>query len=68
MDASSHLDTVDINEMTIAVTKKHLGDDARVTFYLIDGEVFIQQAQVRSFDFIYADAIPGKFSLLDETL
>lgn len=68
MNESSHLDTVDINEMTIAVAKKHLEQDARVTFHLMDGELFIQQAPTRSFDLIYADAIPGKFSLLNQTL
>lgn len=68
MDESSHLDTVDINKSLVAVAKKHIGDDARVTFHLMGGDKFIQQAQAESFDLIYADAIPGKFSHLDETL
>lgn len=68
MDESSHLDTVDIDETVVAVARKHLEQDARVTFRLTGGEAFIQQAQGRSFDLIYADAMPGKFSWLDETL
>lgn len=68
MDKSSHLDTVDINENLVAVARKHLGDDPRVTFHLINGDEFIQQAQAQLFDLIYADAIPGKFSLFPETL
>lgn len=68
MDESSHLDTVDIDENLVAVAKKHLGGDARVRFHLVGGEEFIKQAQAESFDLIYADAVPGKFSYLDETL
>lgn len=68
MDESSHLDTVDIDENLVALAKKHFGDDARVTFHLAGGDEFIKQAQAESFDLIYADAIPGKFSHLDQTL
>ncbi len=68
MDESSHLHTIDTDENVVAVAEKHLGSDARVTFHLISAEEFIKQAQAESFDLIYADAIPGKFSYLDETL
>jgi predicted O-methyltransferase YrrM len=34
----------------------------------VDAAVFIHDSARREFDFIYADAWPGKFSHLDETL
>lgn len=68
MDERSHLDTVDIDENLVAIAKKHLEKDPRVTFHLLGGEEFIKQAQAESFDLIYADALPGKFLYLDETL
>jgi predicted O-methyltransferase YrrM len=68
MDATSQLDTVDNNEPVVAVARKHLGADPRVRFHLLDGAEFIRNAPQRAFDLIYADAWPGKFSHLDETL
>lgn len=68
MDSLSALDTVESDEKLVAVAKKHLGHDSRVEFHVLDGAIFIEQAQGRLFDFIYADTWPGKFSHLDETL
>jgi hypothetical protein len=42
--------------------------DSRVTFYVMDGAEFIGQAFGRRFEFDCADALPGKFSHLDEAL
>jgi predicted O-methyltransferase YrrM len=39
-----------------------------VTFHVADGAAFIRHATAGVFDFIYADAWPGKFTHLDETL
>ena len=50
------------------VSKRHLDGDARVTFHIVDGAEFIQRASRGQFDLIYADAWPGKFIHLDETL
>jgi len=68
MDANSHLDTVDTDAAVMAVAERHLGSDPRVTFHLADGADYIQRAKTGQYDLIYADAWPGKFSHLDDTL
>ena len=68
LDAVSRLDTVDTDAAVQAVAKRHLRGDPRVTFHAVDGAEFIGRAARGSFDLIYADAWPGKFSHLDETL
>ena len=68
MDSTSRLDTVDSDANVVAAAKRHLGADKRVTFHVVDGAAFIRQAPPDAFDFIYADAWPGKFSHLDDTL
>jgi predicted O-methyltransferase YrrM len=68
MDADSHLDTVDTDPAVVAVARRHLGTDFRVTFHVMDGAAFIGQPAAGRFDLIYADAWPGKFTHLDETL
>lgn len=68
MDAASRLDTVDTDPEVVAIAKRHLDADERVTFHIADGAEFIGKLQAGSFDFIYADAWPGKFSHLDEAL
>jgi predicted O-methyltransferase YrrM len=68
MDQGSRLESVDTDPAVVAVARRHLGSDRRVTFHVIDGAEFVRQAPRGEFDFIYADAWPGKFSHLDETL
>src|SRR3954462_10306009 len=68
MDADSTLDTVDTDPNVVAVARRHLGADRRVTFYIADGGAFIERAPKAAFDLIYADAWPGKFTHLDEAL
>ncbi len=68
MNAECRLDTVDSDPNVVAVARKHLAGDPRVTFHVMDGADFIKQAPQRQFDLIYADAWPGKFTHLDETL
>jgi predicted O-methyltransferase YrrM len=68
MDRTSRLDSVDTDPTVVAVAQRHLGSDTRVTFHVMDGAEFIRQAAHGAFDLIYADAWPGKFSHLDETL
>src|SRR5262245_38022748 len=62
MDSKSRLQTVDSDPNVVAIARRHLGDDRRVTFHVMDGAEFLQQAPRAEFDFIYADAWPGKFS------
>lgn len=69
MSANAKLTTVELKEEHTAVAKKHLGQDSRVTFVTMDGIAFLKSLDdSQRFDFIFADAIPGKFALLEETL
>jgi len=68
MDSVSRLDSVDTDATFAAVAERHLGSDPRVSFHVMDGAEFIRQAPRGQFDFIYADAWPGKFTHLDEAL
>jgi len=68
MDATSRLDSVDSDASVVAVAQRHLGSDGRVTFHIADGAEYIQRAVPGQCDLIYADAWPGKFSHLDQTL
>jgi len=68
MNSTSTLDTVDIDEAVGGVARRHLGVDSRVRFHLMDGAEFIERAAAGMYDLIYADAWPGKFTHLAETL
>lgn len=68
MDERSELDTVDTDPRVVDVARRHLQSDRRVRFHVRDGADFLRDSQVGSFDLIYADAWPGKFSHLDEAL
>jgi predicted O-methyltransferase YrrM len=68
MDAESRLDTVDTDATVVDVARRHLASDPRVTFHVEDGAAFIERASRGRYDVIYADAWPGKFTHLDETL
>ena len=68
MDSTSTLDTVDTDPAVVAVAERHLCSDRRVSFHIVNGAEFVRRASPAQFDLIYADAWPGKFSHLDETL
>lgn len=68
MNQSAMLDSVDVDQRVLQIAQRHLGSDKRVTFHNCDGEDFIKQAQPDTYDLIFADAWPGKYSILDETL
>ncbi|MEX0771145.1 MAG: class I SAM-dependent methyltransferase [Balneolaceae bacterium] len=68
MNQSALLDSVDNDKAILKIARRHLGGDRRVAFHDCDGENFIKDAQPDSYDLIFADAWPGKYSLLDETL
>jgi len=68
MDLGSHLDSVDTDATLQQIARRHLGHDARVTFHVADGAAFLEQTRPQQFDFIYADAWPGKFSHLEVAL
>jgi predicted O-methyltransferase YrrM len=68
MDRAATLDTVDTDPEAVAVARRHLGTDYRVTFHVMDGAMFLESQTARQFDLIYADAWPGKFTHLNQAL
>jgi predicted O-methyltransferase YrrM len=68
MDPDSRLVTVDIDPNVVQIAQRHLGHDPRVTFQVTDGAAFLERSAPDEFDFIYADAGPGKFTHLDLAL
>jgi predicted O-methyltransferase YrrM len=68
MDATARLDSVDSDERVLAVARRHLAADPRVTFHLADGAEFLARLPSGQFDFVYADTWPGKFMHLGVAL
>lgn len=67
MDASSQLTSVDNDAAVQAIAQKHLTDE-RLILICADGNEWIADNSTNKYDFIFADAWPGKYSLLNETL
>jgi predicted O-methyltransferase YrrM len=67
MDKNSLLVAIENNELLINVAKKNI-DDSRVEFLLADAYKWINEYEGTKFDFIFADAMPGKYDLFDETI
>ena len=68
MGQGARLVSVDTDPGVQAVARDALGDDPRVTFVIGDGLDFVRAQRPASFDLIFADAWPGKYEGLDETL
>jgi predicted O-methyltransferase YrrM len=68
MGASASLVSVDNDARVQAVARQALGEDSRVSFIVSDGLDYIRAQAPASFDLIFADAWPGKYDGLDETL
>ena len=68
MDADARLTSVDSDATVSEIARRYLGHDSRVTFHVGDAAAFLEQADRQSFDLIYADAWPGKFTHLDFAL
>ena len=67
MDINSSLVTVENNELLIEVARKNI-NDSRVEFVLTDGYDWIKNYSGEKIDFIFADAMPGKYDLFEETI
>ncbi len=61
MDESSSLTTVDIDKLATDVALRHLGNDERLQLCVEDANVWLANNSTRSFDLIFADAMPGKY-------
>ena len=67
LDASGRLISVDVDPVVQDVAREVLRDD-RVRFVLADGLDYVLAQPPASFDLIFADAWPGKYEALDQTL
>ena len=67
MDEKSSLIAIENNEILIGVANKNIVD-SRVEFMLADAYDWIREYKGKKFDFIFADAMPGKYDLFDETI
>jgi predicted O-methyltransferase YrrM len=68
MDRDATLVSVDIDPAPQAVAREILGSDPRLEIITTDAASFLAGQIRASFDLIFADAMPGKFELLDQTL
>jgi len=67
LDEKSSLLTIENNALLIDVAMKYI-HDSRVKFVLADAYDWIRGYKSEKFDFIFADAMPGKYDLFDETI
>ncbi len=68
MDSASQLVSVDVDESFQAVAREALSKDVRLTLIAEDAISFLQRQAAGSFDFVFADAMAGKYEGLDEAL
>ncbi|MEZ4903432.1 MAG: class I SAM-dependent methyltransferase [Spirosomataceae bacterium] len=68
MQEDSRVISVDNNPTYIAIAKKYFDKDKRVSIHYEDASQWILNNQHRRFDLIFADAWPGKYEKLNETL
>jgi predicted O-methyltransferase YrrM len=68
MDAQSTLISIDTDEAVQQVARESLGDDKRLTLKISDGLEFLRTQPARSFDLVFADAMPGKYEGLEDAL
>jgi predicted O-methyltransferase YrrM len=68
MDDGSTLVSIDNDETILNIAKENLGVDKRLKLICADGADWIKQNVKQKFSFVFADAWPGKYLLLDEVL
>ncbi len=68
MDAASTLISVDNDRAVQQVANDSLGADSRLTLVTSGGLEFLRGQPGGSFDFVFADAMPGKYEGLDSAL
>lgn len=68
MDATSTLTSVDTGLQVQAVAREFLGNDDRLKLVLKDGLEFLRHERSETYDFVFADAMPGKYDGLQECL
>lgn len=68
MDENSTLTTVDNDQKLIDIANENFGEDHRLKIICADGAKWIKEYNGDKFDLIFADAWPGKYTELEETL
>src|SRR5262249_25663678 len=68
MDSNARLTTVDVDTLAQAIAREHLADDIRLEIVTEDAAAFLARQPRRAFDLIFADAMIGKYELLDDAL
>lgn len=68
MDSNSTLTSVDKDPELISLTQDFFQGDVRLNLLCAEGEGWISTYEGEKFDLIFADAWPGKYSHLNETL
>ena len=68
MDANSTLITIDNDPKLSAIAEQYFESDERVNIICENGTTWIQNYKGDSFDLIFADAWPGKYSEIAEVL
>ena len=68
MDHDARLISVDIDPASQAVARAILASDPRLELVTADAAEFLRRQACVSFDLIFADAMIGKYELLDEAL
>jgi len=68
MDETATLTSIETDERIQSVAREVLGSDSRLTLLLEDGAAFLKRQPEKTYDLVFADAMPGKFEVLDETL
>ena len=67
MDQHTKLLTIENNAALLEIAKEQLADP-RIEFLLADGYKWLKEYQGEKFDLIFADAMPGKYELFEETI
>lgn len=68
LDEHSTLTTIDNDPQLSKIAKTFFGNDPRVNIVCADGASWLKEYQGPTFDLIFADAWPGKYSELEEAL
>ena len=68
MDANSTLLSLDSEKTYQVIAEQWLGDDKRLKLICTDAGNWLEEKKEQAFDLIFADAWPGKYANLDDTL
>jgi predicted O-methyltransferase YrrM len=68
MDQTARLTSVDVDPNVQAVAREYLGSDGRLHIVTADAAEFLRGQDAETYDLIFADAMLGKYELLDEAL